>query len=60
MLPLNAAALPAPPFPASILFDDIGPEVLAREAEDGTSDAWQTYLRKMLPPVAAEAALRPS
>ena len=57
-----------PRFDQSIVFPDIDADTLARENEkmmapapEAQPDAWQTYLRKVLPPVPkhrAQAALR--
>ena len=56
-----------PRFEQSIVFPDIDSATLARENEktagvsDAAGSAWQTYLRKVLPPVAqtrAHSAMR--
>jgi hypothetical protein len=57
----------APRFDASIVFPDIDAATLAREneksiaAKEPEQSAWQSYMRKVLPPVPqhrAQAALR--
>ena len=54
--PALPAGAPGAGFPASLLFQDVDPDVLAREAASDVpsaavpgADAWQAYLRRALP-----------
>jgi hypothetical protein len=55
--------IPCPAFPASILFPDVEPDVLAREEESEERRAarfgaghWATYLNRVLPALDQDAA----
>jgi hypothetical protein len=59
----SSCLTPCPAFPASIAYQDVEPDVLAREEESEARRAarfgaghWQTYLHRVLPALEQDAA----